>query len=213
MRILIVDDHASFCEGLIAALRATRSEYHADFNNDPEAAVESLASSTDYDLLIIDLMMPGMGGIEMIRRLSSNPTPIMVLSSVQDVVIIRQLFELGIVGFVPKSYSVHQIVAAIEVCRAGELYLPESLQQEINTSQDSTSALLELTPRQIEVLRCLDKGLSNHGIADALSVSEATIKSHINNLFKTLEVHNRVSCLREARRLGLLTGTSPSESD
>lgn len=218
MNVLLVDDHASFCEGLIAAIHATRRDYEVDFLTDAAAAIGTLTTSTEYDLFVIDLMMPGMGGIELIRKLSkASQTPIMVLSSVRDVAIIRQLFELGIIGYVPKSCSVHEVLAAIDGCRAGELHVPGFLAVESSPAsadgEASRHPIVDLTDRQLEVLRCLDKGLSTQGIADTLFVSPATVKTHLNKLFKALGVTNRVSCLREARNLGLLPETSPKSSE
>ena len=116
MKILLIDDHISFCEGLIAALGTIREDYRVDFESDSELIPQSLLGRTDYDLFIMDLMMPGLGGVELIRYLnkSRSQTPVMVMSSVEDTDVINQLFKLGIIGYLPKSYSVYQIVDAIE---------------------------------------------------------------------------------------------------
>ena len=127
MKVLMIDDHVSFCEGLIAALATVRPDYQVSFESSVDMVPSSLIGKTDYDLFIMDLMMPGLGGIGIITYLNKNRnlTPVIVMSSVEDPAVIRQVFQLGITGFVPKSYGVHQIVDAIEFCRKGNVHVPE----------------------------------------------------------------------------------------
>ena len=215
MKILMIDDHVSFCEGLIAALATINKEYEVEFESDAELIPQSLIQRKDYDLYILDLMMPGMGGLELIRYLNknNNETPVMVMSSVQDAAIVRHLFQLGIIGYLPKSYSVYQIVDAIEQCKQGELHIPANLLSEADMqgSEEPTSKewtelqgpeSSPLTKRQVEILSLMDRGLSNQEIADTLFISKATVKTHINQIFKLFEVKNRVNCLRAAKKAG-----------
>ncbi len=217
MKILLVDDHPSFCEGLIAALSTIRNDYQVDFESDSELVPRSLLGRTDYDLFIMDLMMPGLGGVEIIKYLNKNRnhTPVMVMSSVQDPDVISEIFKLGIVGYMPKSYSVHQIIYAIEECREGNIHIPSFLEKETATQAGGTpdtgeevitSTGMKLTKRQIEILSLMDSGLSNQEIADTLFISKATVKTHINHLFRAFDVSNRISCLRAAKASGILIG-------
>ena len=123
MKILLVDDHISFCEGLIAALGTIREDYLIDCLSDSQQAPHLLLGDTNYDLVIMDLMMPGLGGVELIRHLNSNgnQTPMMVMSSIEDAAVVKQVFQLGVIGYLPKSYSVYQIVDAIEYCCEGNV--------------------------------------------------------------------------------------------
>ena len=214
MKILLIDDHVSFCEGLIAALSGIRDDYCVEFESDAELIPQSLLQRKDYDLYILDLMMPGMGGLELIRYLNknNNETPIMVMSSVQDAAIIKQLFQLGIIGYVPKAYSVYQVVDAIEQCKAGNLHIPQNLLAEIKAQEDvpnseiwsklSHGESLSLTKRQTEILSLMDRGLSNQEVADTLFISKDTVKTHITQIFKLFNVKNRVNCLRVAKQSG-----------
>lgn len=216
MKILLIDDHVSFCEGLIAALGTIRDDYAVDFESDAQLIPESLIGKLDYDLFIMDLMMPGLGGIELIRYLNKlkNETPIIVMSSVQDITVVKQVYQLGIIGYIPKSYGVYDIVNAIEQCRQGDIHVPpffSEFVEEISTANKPTTAQetgqtssgKSLTKRQLQIVSLMDKGLSNQEIADALFISKATVKTHLNQLFKLLEVNNRIGCLRAAKKLGL----------
>ena len=210
MRLLLIDDHLSFCEGLKAALLSARPDYQVDYEADANWVPQSILGKTQYDLFIMDLMMPGMGGMELIRFLNANhhQTPIVVLSSVEDPVILSQLLDLGVMGYLPKSYSVFQILDAIDECCQGRVHVPAFLAAGLSNGGcqgvNRANRASVLTPRQLEILSLLDKGLSNQGIADYLFISKATVKTHINQLFKALEAKNRVNCLRQARQLGFL---------
>ncbi len=214
MKILMIDDHVLFCEGLIAALAGIRNDYTVDFESDVELIPQRLLQRNDYDLYILDLMMPGMGGLELIRYLNKNnsETPIVVMSSVQDAAIIRQLFQLGVIGYVPKAYSVYQLVDAIEQCKAGNLHIPQDLVAELKLDDDepvseewselSRTESPKLTKRQVEILSLMGDGLSNQEIADALFISRETVKTHVGQIFKLFNVKNRVNCLRVAKQAG-----------
>ena len=215
MKILLIDDHPSFCEGLKAALAALHEDYEVDFETGSELLPQRLVGRTDYDLYIMDITMPGMGGVELLRYLnaSRNPIPVMILSSVEDPLVLRQVYDLGIIGFLPKSYSVYQIIDAIEECREGNIHVPAWLAAvlEVASALPSDAPAEELpeggelplegslTRRQLEIISLMDQGLSNQEIADVLCLSKATVKTHINKLFRFFNVSNRINCLRAAK--------------
>lgn len=233
MKILLVDDHTSFCEGLQAALTAIRHDYQVDFETDAELIPRVLVERRDYDLFILDLMMPGLGGIKLLQYLRENDNrkPVMILSSAMDFSVIRQAFELGVTGFMPKSYSVYQIIDAIEQGLGGEVHVPAYLaraaggmealvfrgdaasgmnRDAVRPILDSAESSLEpdlavssdmLTRRQMEILSLIDKGLTNQEIANALFISKATVKTHIDHLFRIFRVNNRINCLRAAKQV------------
>ncbi|MFK7863231.1 MAG: response regulator [Pseudohongiellaceae bacterium] len=216
VNILLIDDHTSFCQGLIAAISATRNDLSIRYESDPELAPTFLAGNHRYDLLIVDIMMPGLNGIDLIRKLNAlgNFTPLMVMSSVEEPSVISELFGLGILGFVPKSYSVEEVLEAIDSCQAGEIHVPEHLRQcvpdniatQVSSPSESGkqkhSDTLELTNRQVQILSLMNQGKTNQQMADELFISLATVKTHIHHLFKALAVNNRVSCLRAAKKIG-----------
>jgi DNA-binding NarL/FixJ family response regulator len=213
MKILLIDDHISFCEGLIAAISSLRDDYEVDFESDASFIPESLLGRTDYDLFILDLMMPGLGGQEILKYIITKkiPTPVMVMSSVEEQSVIQQLFTLGIIGFIPKAYSVYQIIEAIEHCRQGNIHIPPSFDIDLAVAQKkkvapSDGSGIQLTKRQVEILSLMDQGFSNQEIGDKLFIGKATVKTHINQIFKIFSASNRISCLRAAKKSGLIVG-------
>lgn len=226
MKILLVDDHPSFCEGLKAALAALKQDYVVEFETGSELVPQRLLRSSDYDLCIMDVMMPGMGGIDLLRHLnaSQNQTPVIVLSSVEDPLLLRQVYELGAIGFLPKSYSVYQIIDAIEECREGNIHVPQLVAAAFSasgeTGQVDADILMDvgegaaensLTPRQVEIISLMDQGLSNQEIANVLCLSKATVKTHINKLFRHFNVSNRINCLRAVKQLGSAARGTPAD--
>ncbi len=209
MRIFLVDDHVSFCEGLIAAIKGIRPEYEIDFVSDADFVPAELMGKNQYDLVITDLLMPGWGGVDLIKYLNRNrsTTPIMVMSSVQDNQTIKEVFDLGIVGYLPKSYGTKQIVEAIEACRAGKIHVPAFYSAPVGVGVDdldSSQHQIQLTRRQAEILSLMDQGLSNQDIADKLFIGKSTVKTHVSQIFKLFSVNSRIACLRAAKQSGVL---------
>ncbi|MCG8412929.1 MAG: response regulator transcription factor, partial [Pseudomonadales bacterium] len=104
MRILLIDDHVSFCEGLIAAVTAQRPDIQFEFESNSELVPTTLIGSNKFDLLMIDIMMPGLGGIELIKHLNAmqNFTPVLVISSVEEPEVVQEALDLGVLGYIPK---------------------------------------------------------------------------------------------------------------
>lgn len=209
MRIFLVDDHVSFCEGLVAAIRGLRPEYEIDFVSDVDFVPAELLGKNSYDLIITDLLMPGWGGIELLKYLKKNHnrTPVVVMSSVRDNQTIQEVFDLGVVGFLPKSYGTQAIVEAIEACREGEIHVPGFYSPPEATTKAPLplqEGQIKLTRRQAEILSLMDQGLSNQEIADKLFIGKSTVKTHVSQIFKLFGVNSRIACLRAARQEGAL---------
>lgn len=210
MRILLIDDHLSFCEGVKAAMQAAGAPHELDCEVDAERLLAAISGKPAYDLLLVDLLMPGMDGMALLRHLTASrqAVPVIVLSSVEDEAKIRQALALGAVGYVHKSSSIREILEAIEHCSQGHLHIPERLLAgdsglTAGIHQQREACSLGVTRRQLEVVSLMEKGLSNQEIADELFISKATVKTHVHQLFQILGVRNRVSCLRAARQRGL----------
>lgn len=224
MKILLIDDHTSFCEGLVAAIAAKRPDIEIEFESDAEFVPAELLSGTQFDLLIIDVMMPGLGGLELVKHLNAigNFTPVLIMSSIDDEETVQELFTLGVLGFIPKYYNVEAILDAIESCYRGEMHVPERFQNSVRLPQqtgerrqadrstasqqsraENTENQLSLTKRQLEILSLMDRGLTNQEMAQVLHISIATVKTHIHHLYNIFKVSNRVNCLRAAKRVKL----------
>jgi len=208
MRILLVDDHSLFAEGLQTLLR--------DIDNEPEF---SLCASVDaallvekphaVDLILLDFHLRGTSGFDALRVLRGHypDALITVVSAVDDVAVIRQIVEAGAVGFIPKSYTYAQLTDALRVVMGGETYLPEealystdgALSEPDNT--DDQNALDGLSRRQREVFMQVIQGKPNKVIARNLDISENTVKAHVSASFRLLGVSNRTEAVYAAAKL------------
>jgi NarL family two-component system response regulator LiaR len=178
-RVLIVDDHAIVREGLRSLIEDEPSlELAGEARNGEEAT--SLARSARPDVILLDLVMPGLDGIETLRRIRAvNPAvQVVILTSFADDVRVQEAVEAGAIGYLLKDVLKADLVRAIHDARHGRPTLhPEAqrhLMKRVRAPQQ-TPALAELTPREREVLELLARGRNNRTIADALGISEGTV--------------------------------------
>jgi DNA-binding NarL/FixJ family response regulator len=206
MKILHADDHPMFREGLRFFLKLLDADVKLAEAGNLQSALDRLALEWPVDLLLLDLEMPGMSGVEgflAIRRRFPS-LPVVIVSGVSDPSVIRTLIDAGARGFIPKLSSSEQLMEALRRVLHGEVYLPDSL---FLPAPDSAAAGAEgslLTSRQLQLLPLLADGMPNKRIADALGVTEGTVKQHLKELFRRLNARNRTQAVSEARRLGLL---------
>ena len=209
MRILIVDDHQLFIDGLLLLLNTIELNPRLTTANTSTQALEKLTQHNDWDIVLLDLIMPGIDGIGLLQRLQAEkiPYPVIVISSEIDASKIQQALNFGAMGFIPKSSSQEVMLKGIKEVLSGELFLPEDVQDALahlpQISKLSSNTTL-LSTRQLSVLHQLAKGYSNQQMAEILFISESTVKTHLNAIFKILQVKNRVSCLQRAEELELV---------
>lgn len=207
--LLIADDHPLFRDALKNAL-------NDEFDTITIHETDSLASTLHYlqtepelDLLLLDLNMPGSGDLYGLMRIRSqfSDLPIAVISGTDEVETIASVIQAGALGFIPKTSLPHEISTAILTILAGDLWLPEHMQTDIQQASKSNQKLAqqvaELTPAQYNVLCYLHEGLLNKQIAYELSISEATVKAHITAIFKKLNINNRTQAVLIASTLKL----------
>jgi DNA-binding NarL/FixJ family response regulator/signal transduction histidine kinase len=207
---LICDDHAMMREALAGAVAlgwpAAEITQAADF---PQAWA---AASRGPELIISDLVMPGAGPVDGVRRLreAAPASPILVVTGAEEDEVLLALFELGIAGFAPKTSRSEIIEAAIRLVLAGGRYLPPRLAEiAISRSGGATPGAHlapgpRLTERQTDVLRLSAQGRSNKEIARELDLSPATVKAHIAAGLAVLGAANRTEAVVRARELGLI---------
>jgi DNA-binding NarL/FixJ family response regulator len=198
MKILLIDDHALFRQGLKALLLPLDSELELD---EAGTCAEALDHATNhvYDLVLLDLKMPGQSGLDALAALRAAipATPIVVLSGEDDPYTIRGAIEGGAMGFIPKSSSQELLIQALRLVLAKGVYLPA-------TALDGVDANLPgITPRQLEVLRYVIHGLPNKVIARELNISDWTVKQHVSEVLHRLGVRNRTEAVYAAAKLGL----------
>jgi DNA-binding NarL/FixJ family response regulator len=217
IRVLLVDDHTLFREGVASLLERAADLALVGQAATGEAAVR-LAGESLPDIVLMDLKMPGMGGIEATRALLERAphVGIIVLTMFEDDDTVIAALRAGARGYVLKDADRGTLLRAIRAVARGEVLLgPEiarrvfdHLTEPANVSAAAAVAAWpegvdRLTPREVEVVRLITQGLRNREIADRLSISERTVGNHISNIFAKLRVRDRAEAIIHARRLGL----------
>ena len=211
MKLLVVDDHPLFRDGLAALLRQANPETQVFQACDSEAGVEMAQSRGDLDAVFVDLMMPGLAGEAAVKEFARRrpELPVIVLSSSENPSDVKRVLNAGALGYIPKSASPQTVLSALQLVLTGNIYIPPFLAhaQDVATSQPSVSAkslaLAHLTERQLEVLKLVRDGMSNKEISARLGIAEKTVKAHVAAIFKTLNVVNRTQAANAAREMEL----------
>jgi DNA-binding NarL/FixJ family response regulator len=200
IRILLVDDHAVMRMGLTtAAGDAPDMEVVADVENGQEA-IEAFRKHQP-DVVVLDLRLPGISGVETIRLLRDEfkAARILVFTNYAKGDEIYRAMKAGAAGFVLKGMTLERLLEAIRAVHLGDQYIPTEV-----ASRVGERLLAQLSPREIEILHWLARGLSNKEIAAQLGVVEGTVKIHITNIFGKLSVSDRTQALIEAIRRGIV---------
>jgi len=207
MKILIADGHQLFIDGIWHILQQLDGNPVITEANRAQEAIEQLESEESFDLVLMDLVMPDISGLSIIQRMHERGIgfPLVVISGEENPRTIKSAFELGALGFIPKSYSSQQMLSALASVLAGNTHIPPSIQRQINAlTTRRTSRAGNITKRQTQVLLLMAKGYTNRQIATALFLTEHTIKAHIGALFLELNAANRTDCVNIAKEKKLL---------
>lgn len=203
IRVMIVDDHTMVRRGLSTILRVRPDlELVAEAGNGREAL--ELCQEVRPDVILMDLLMPEMGGPEATRLVREQwpQVQVIALTSFQEKELVREALQAGAISYLLKNVSAEDLAAAIREAHAGRSTLaPEAVQALIQV--DSRAVFRErdlpeefgLTPREREVLALLVEGLNNPEIADRLVVSRSTAKAHVSNILSKLGVSNRAEAI------------------
>jgi NarL family two-component system response regulator LiaR len=208
VRVLIVDDHAIVRKGIRALLsEAGGFEVVGEADNGQTAVL--LAQQAQPDVVLMDLLMPGMDGIEATRQITSRQpkTRILVLTSFAADNKVFPAIKAGALGYLLKDSSPDELVRAIHQVQRGEPSLhptiARKLLQEIARPVERQPAPEALTARELEVLQLIAQGLSNQEIADRISVSESTVRAHVSRILGKLHLASRTQAALYAVREGL----------
>jgi DNA-binding NarL/FixJ family response regulator len=207
-RVLIADDHPMVRRALSEALIEA---FDASFELLEAGSVQALRAhlaKDRVDLLLLDLYMPGMDGALSLSALRADfpSVPILVVSAVEDPLIVRQTLEFGASGFLPKSAPFGTIGQAVRAVLAGDLWFPESLNHVAEPKDaELVARIAELTPQQHRVFMLIARGKLNKEIAFELSVHEGTVKAHVTQILQKLGVHSRTQAALVAQRLSNVT--------
>lgn len=199
-KFLIADDHPLFREAMVGALSPLFENINIVQSDSLDSTVQALQENDDFDLILLDLNMPGCNNFYGLIRVSQDfpDVPVAVVSASDSVEVVSKAMRLGAKGFIPKSTSTQTIADALKQIMLGNSWLPEGML--IDLEQESPEANIaklvgELTPKQFQVLKLLQEGLLNKQIAFDLNITEATVKAHISAVFRKLEVHTRTQAV------------------
>ena len=207
-RILIADDHPLFRGALHQVVGEAIGAYDCVEVEDLDSARERLKNA-DFDLILLDLNMPGMNGFTglIALRNMAPATPIVVVSAEDGATAIQEAIAFGASGFIPKSLSKELMTKALQQVLAGEVFLPPD-RHENGTSRRGHldddalgEGLAALTPQQRCVVEMLVTGKSNKVIAYELSIAESTVKAHVSAILRKLRVTNRTQAVINAAQI------------
>jgi DNA-binding NarL/FixJ family response regulator len=196
-RILVVDDHPLFCEGLAHAARRLRPGWELRFAHDASGAYSVLAAGK-VDLAIIDIGLPDVDGFSLLRLISAQypQLPQILISGRNDTAVRVRARSSGAHGFISKTMAPDAILESVEAVLRGDKALdPETA---------SEGPMPSLSPRQAEILELLSEGHGNKEIRHRLGIAERTVRAHLTELFQLLDAHSRMQALIRARELGLI---------
>ncbi|GAC25599.1 response regulator transcription factor [Paraglaciecola mesophila] len=199
-KILVADDHPLFREAIINTISSAFPGSTTYETEDIESTLELVKSNDEIDLILLDLNMPGMTGLNGLLDVRNEcpTTPVVIVSAETEKQKILQTLSYGAVGFIAKSSSKQVIGEAIQSVFAGNVYLPPNIMRsqavanQANECEISPEKISLLTRRELIVLKHLTKGEANKQIAYNLHISETTIKSHVSSILKKLGATNRV---------------------
>ena len=203
-RLLIADDHPLFRTALREAMTDTGAEI-AEAGSFDEAS-RALEADSRFDLVLLDLNMPGISGFSglMYLRAQYPAVPVVVVSANEDPAVIRRCMDFGASGFIPKTLDVETMRQAVRAVLSGDAWTPPDV--DLAGAVDDQSAKLAarlgtLTPQQVRVLMMLSQGLLNKQIAYELGVSEATVKAHVSAILSKLGVESRTQAVIAASKI------------
>ena len=201
IRVVLADDHALVREGTAELLeRAGGVLVIGQAANGADAL--QLVQTLRPDVLLIDVAMPGLDGIQTTRRsrAMSPRTAVLALSAHEEVAYVRAMLEAGAQGYLSKAARAHELVAAVRAVAAGETVLSPRVAAQV-LSRRSESAP-ELTPRELDMLRAAARGLGNKLIGTELGVSARTVQTHLTRVFAKLGVSSRTEAVLYAIKCG-----------
>lgn len=214
MRLLVVDDHPLMAEALSLVLLSLNREARVDTARDLESAFRVAETAPAFDVVLLDLGLPGCSGLQALERFRErfSELPVVVISASGDKSVILGALDMGAMGFIPKSSPKDVILSAVRLVVSGGIYVPvqalaargaEPTPAAVPAAPRTSARDLGLSPRQADVLTLVLKGLPNKLIARKLEISENTAKVHVSAVLRALGVSTRTQALIAASRLGL----------
>jgi len=203
VKILLADDH-ELVRDTLAAFLEKADDIEVVTVADLDEACAALRDHDDFDLVLLDYAMPGMNGLNGLRRAIglSRGKPVAVMSGTAPKSVAQEVLDVGAIGFLPKTMGAKTLVNAVRFMAAGEVFVPVKFMTD--GPVDAVNPLAkELSPRELDVLGGLCRGLANKEIARELGLQEVTIKLHVKTLTRKLNAKNRTHAAMIAKEIGL----------
>jgi len=210
-KVLVVDDHPLFRNALSTAVALAFPNSASNEAASIDEALQLLDRSTGFDIALVDLKIPGVSGFDGLVQLRTHHPrlPILIVSGLEDMLIVKEAISLGAAGYVPKTVSKEGLAIAINNVMLGKVYLPEEFREESvradcetgNGGDSLAERMSSLTPQQLRVLAMLREGLLNKQIAYELRVGNSTIKKHVSEILRKLKVNSRTQAVIEVSKM------------
>ena len=209
-RVLIADDHAIVRAGLRALLKGEVGLELVGEASGGEEAIR-LVESLHPDILILDMSMPDLDGIQVTRRIQTTAPEvrILILTIHEDEALLREAIRAGAAGYILKHAAEEELISAINMVQVGDIYVHPKLVRSLLAAPHKLSPANPqpdelLTPRELDVLNCIVQGYTNRQIAEELTLSIRTVEGYRANMMEKLGLHSRAALVRYAREHGLL---------
>ncbi len=216
LKLLVVEDHTLVREGLVQTLRQLDEEITVLEAPCCDLACALLEEGHDFDLMLLDLGLPGIDGLTCLSRLRKRypSLPVVIVSAYDDTHTVSRAMKAGASGFVPKAYSSERLLDALREVLDGRIVQPDrKIPAKLRTERPAVlrpkagatamAAEFGLTERKTEILNLLVRGDSNREIAEQLGLTEGTVKVHITCIFKALGVGSRTQALAAVTKFGI----------
>jgi DNA-binding NarL/FixJ family response regulator len=215
MKILIADDHQLLADALAEMVKENEADaeiLHADSLDD---AMDKMDSDGAVEIVLVDYDLPGMGGVSGLERLRNRhpQVPCAIFSGSEDIGLASSALASGAAGFIPKSMSAPGFFHAIKLIQVGEKFIPAELYENVASmaainrvdpeSARDFATRMGLSPREVDVIGALVKGISNRQIGRELGVEEVTVKLHLRRIYKKIGVSNRTQAVKLAMANGI----------
>lgn len=211
IRLLIVDDHPAFREGLSRLLEEEEDLECVAISADGTEAIK-LAKELHPDVAIIDVSMPNLDGIKATEEIKATcpDTAVLMVSAFDYHSYVLASLQAGASGYMSKDRPLRELISAIRLVHGGDSILDLKatdtiVHSLIDSGRGPKTGFGELQPRELDVIKLTAKGMSNKDIADELFISERTVQTHLNNIFRKLEVNSRTQAVLYALRKGWIT--------